>query len=387
MRILVVGAGPVGLMFCSRLSQGGHDCVLIEQNRFDQTFSRASTLQPATLELLSELNCLADLEPHGEIVSEVMAWNLDNGRIRRSSYRILSAYTDFPYRLHLHQSVLRERLITELRRHACCYLVEQSQAVAVHFDRHDKSVSLDVKLHGVSGLTETFYGDYLILCDGAHSALRQQLGLRFEGYDLPTPVVRLSTPMLPACLEEQLAGVSYLQAAKRSLSCLKMSDGWRFVLRPSLSEVHQATENTFWARQCLADSFADLVPPCWWFSHPAKRDSYNVVQRYVSNRRVKRVFVLGDAAHATNTRGGLNMNFGLLEAYSLASCFLSDAGIDVLERWNVLWSRLTYSVLMERTAQLISGRTPHFLNPKNDELDSLMRSCLLDLLPHTYLSS
>ncbi len=386
MRILVVGAGPVGLMFCSRLSQGGHDCVLIEQNRFDQTFSRASTLQPATLELLSELNCLSDLEPYGEIVSEVMAWNLDDGTIRESSYRILSACTNFPYRFHLHQSILRERLIAELRRRSRCHLVEQSKAVAVHFDRHDQAVSLEVKLHGVSCLTQTFCGDYLILCDGAHSALRQQLGLRFEGYDLPMPVVRLSTPVLPACLEEQLAGVSYLQAAKRSLSCLKMSDGWRFVLRPSLSEVYEATADTFWARQCLADSFADLVPPRWWFSHPAKRDSYNVAQRYVSNRRVKRVFVLGDAAHVTNTRGGINMNFGLLEAYSLASCFLNDAGQDALDRWNVFWLGLTESVLMERTTQLHSGRTPHFLNPKNDELDSLMRSCLLDLLPYTHSS-
>ena len=382
MRILVVGSGPVGLMFCARLSQGGHDCVLIEQNRFDQTFSRASTLQPATLELLSELNCLSDLQSYGEVVSEVMFWNLDHCTQSYSSYLTLSGSTRFPYRLHLHQSFLRERLIAELQTHRCCQLVEQSQAVAVRLHRHDQGVSVDVKLRGVSGLTETFYGDYLILCDGSHSHLRQQLGLRFDGYDLPTPVVRLSVPVIPESLEACLAGVSYLQSANRSLSCLKMPDGWRFVLRPSLSEVRHAVADSLWARQCLVDCFADFVPSRCWFSLPAKRDSYSVAQRSTATRRVKRVFVLGDAAHITNTRGGLNMNFGLLEAYSLASCFLRDHGLDELDRWNVFWSGLTESALMARTTQLLNGRTPRFLNTSNDERSSLMRSSLLDLLPY-----
>ena len=384
MRILVIGAGPVGLMFCARLSQGGHDCVLIEQHRFDQTFSRASTLQPATLELLSELNCLSDLAPYAEVISEVMAWNLVKGTQRYSSYQMLSGCTRYPYRLHLPQSVLRERLLAELQNRSCCHLLEQSQAVAVHFDRHDQGVSVDVKFHGTSQLTETFYGDYLILCDGAHSELRQQLGLRFDGYDLPTPVVRLSVPEIPECLEEHLAGVSYLQSAKRSLSCLKMPDGWRFVLRPSLSEVMQAVADTNWARECLADFFADLVPSRRWSSLPAKCDSYRVAQRTVTTRRVKRVLVLGDAAHVTNTRGGLNMNFGLLEAYALASCFLTDVGLDGLDRWNCCWSGLTESALMARTTQLLHGRTPHFLIASNDERGSLMRSSLLDLLPSVF---
>ena len=195
-----------------------------------------------------------------------------------------------------------------------------------------------MKLHGVSCLTQTFCGDYLILCDGAHSALRQQLGLRFEGYDLPMPVIRLSTSVLPACLEEQLAGVSYLQAAKRSLSCLKMSDGWRFVLRPSLSEVYEATADTFWARQCLADSFADLVPPRWWFSHPAKRDS-NVAQRCPTVG--SSVFLSWVMRLMSRILGGNKYEFWPFGAYSLASC-LNDAGL-IYGSLNVFWLGLTES--------------------------------------------
>lgn len=381
MRILVVGSGPVGLMFCAKLCQGGHDCVLIERHRLDQTFSRASTLQPATLELLSELTDMPQLLSKGEVVSEVMAWNLDQGTRKHSSYHALSGSTHFPYRLHLHQSILREHLIADLRTQACCRLVEQAQAEAIRFSDHDQSVSVDVKLHGVSGLTQTFHGDYLILCDGARSRLRQQLGLAFDGYDLPTPVVRFSLPVIPDCLEQHLSGVSYVQSKRRSLSCLKMSDGWRFVFRPSLSELNQAVTGHGWARQCLADVFREMVPPKWWSLLSAKRDTYRVAQRHVVTRRVKRVLLLGDVAHITNTRGGLNMNFGLLEAYSLARCFLNDAGLAQLEHWDLFWSGLTRDALMARTTQLLGHRTPRFLHAPDDEHGLLMRSSLLDLLP------
>ena len=210
MRILVVGSGPVGLMFCARLSQSGHDCVLIERHDFKQTLSRASTFQPATLELLSEFACWPELLSRGKIVSDVMAWNLDRETQQRSSYDALSAHTRFPYRLHLHQAVLREQLIAELRASGGCHLVDKADAVALQFDRSNQGVSVRVNRSGSSGLSQIFHGDYLILCDGARSVLRDQLGLRFEGYDLPTPVVRLSVPMIPDSLQGQLAGVSYV---------------------------------------------------------------------------------------------------------------------------------------------------------------------------------
>ena len=383
MRILVVGSGPVGLMFCAKLSQSGHDCVLIERHDFKHTLSRASTLQPATLELLSEFKCWPELLARGEVVSDLMAWDLDRDTQQRSSYDALSAQTRFPYRLHLHQAVLREQLIAELRASGGCHLVDKANAIALQFDRCNQGVSVRVNRSGSSGLSQIFHGDFLILCDGARSVLRDQLGLRFEGYDLPIPVVRLSVPTIPHSLQEHLAGVSYVQADGGSVSCLKMSDGWRFVLRPRLSELRQALLGTAWARLRLATVFRDCVPVQWWTSIPAMRDSYRVAQRCLKTRQVQRVFLVGDAAHVTNTRGGLNMNFGLLEAYALASCFLNHPDWQALQHWNLTWSRLTQEVLMLRTQQLLAGRTPRFLRSPRESFSALMRASLLDLLPYS----
>lgn len=383
MRILVVGSGPVGLMFCAKLSRHGHDCVLIERHDFNQTLSRASTLQPATLELLSEFACWPELFARGEVISDIMVWNLDRKTQKRSSYSALSGQTRFPYRLHLHQAVLRAQLIAELRASGCCQMIDKADAISLQFDRSNQGVSVRVNRSGSSGLSQIFHGDYLILCDGARSVLREQLGLRFEGYDLPIPVVRLSVPSIPSFLQEHLAGVSYVQADGGSVSCLKMTDGWRFVLRPRLSELRQALAGTAWARRRLATVFRDCVPAQWWHSIPAMRDSYRVAQRCVQTRQVRRVFLVGDVAHVTNTRGGFNMNFGLLEAYALASCFLNHADWQALQHWNQTWSRLTQEVLMVRTQQLLAGRTPRFLRSSSESFRALMRASLLDLLPYS----
>ena len=162
-----------------------------------------------------------------------------------------------------------------------------------------------------------------------------------------------------------------------------MTDGWRFVLRPRLSELRQALAGTAWARRRLATVFRDCVPAQWWHSIPAMRDSYRVAQRCVQTRQVRRVFLVGDVAHVTNTRGGFNMNFGLLEAYALASCFLNHADWQALQHWNQTWSRLTQEVLMVRTQQLLAGRTPRFLRSSSESFRALMRASLLDLLPYS----
>jgi 2-polyprenyl-6-methoxyphenol hydroxylase-like FAD-dependent oxidoreductase len=100
--------------------------------------------------------------------------------------------------------------------------------------------------------------------------------------------------------------------------------------------------------------------------------------------------LIGDAAHITNTRGGLNMNFGLLEGLDLAetlACSSHRDGPDqpsAVEAWAALWQERTHSVLMARTAQLLNGSSP--LAPDQGELRPgcasklLHQACLLDLI-------
>ena len=380
MRILVVGAGPVGLMFCAQLCKYGHECILIERNHLRHTLSRASSLQPASLECLKGFGFLPRLIAQGQRVDELLSWDLDQDLKNTCSYDVIRDETLYPFRLHVHQSILRDELIRFLQEFSFCTILDQAEVVSVVSNGSDHGVAVRVKLRGSSDLEHIVHGDYLVVSDGAKSSLRSQLGIRFDGYDLPSPVVRFSVDSIPESLNDELAGVSYLKCSESSVSCLKMLDGWRFILRPKLSEVSEALLGSGWIRGKLAETFQSLIQPSWWQTVAGVRDSYRVSQRVASTRVCHRAILIGDAAHITNTRGGFNLNFGLMEAHSLASSFSKGMYSMDLACWSHRWSSLTASVLLPRAASLMFGKMPFQSLGASDQKEILTRASLLDCL-------
>ena len=380
MRILVVGAGPVGLTFCAQLSNYGHECILIERNHLRHTLSRASSLQPASLECLKGFGFLPRLIAQGQRVDELLSWDLDQDLKNTCSYDVIRDETLYPFRLHVHQSILRGELISFLQEHPSCTILDEAEVISVVSNSSDQGVAVRVKQRGGSELECTLHGDYLVVSDGAKSSLRSQLGLCFDGYDLPSPVVRFSVDSIPESLNDELAGVSYLKCAESSVSCLKMLDGWRFIFRPKLSEVSEALLGSEWIRGKLAATFQSMIQPSWWQTVSGVRDSYRVSQRVADTRVCQRAILIGDAAHITNTRGGFNLNFGIMEAYSLASSFSKGMYLDDLWNWSQRWCALTSSVLLPRTASLLFGKTPFQSLCVSDQKETLMRASLLDCL-------
>ena len=380
MRILVVGAGPVGLTFCAQLSKYGYECILVERNHLRHTLSRASSLQPASLECLKGFGFLPRLIAQGQRVEELLSWDLDRDVKNTCSYDLIRDETFYPFRLHVHQSILRGELISFLQEHPSCTILDEAEVISVVSNSSDQGVAVRVKQRGSSELEYTLHGDYLVVSDGAKSSLRSQLGLCFDGYDLPSPVVRFSVDSIPESLNDELAGVSYLKCAESSVSCLKMLDGWRFIFRPKLSEVSEALLGSEWIRGKLAATFQSMIQPSWWQTVSGVRDSYRVSQRVADTRVCQRAILIGDAAHITNTRGGFNLNFGLMEACSLASSFSKGMYSEDPVCWSHRWSSLTASVLMPRAASLLFGKTPFQSLGASDQKEILMRASLLDCL-------
>ena len=383
MRVLVVGAGPVGLMFCAKLSRYGHECILIERNPLHHTLSRASTLQPAALECLKEFSFLPRLIARGQCIHGLMSWDVDRDFKNICSYNLIAGETPYPFRLHVNQSLLRDELIGFLRQYPSCTILDQADVTSVLLNSSAHGVALRVKLRGSSHLEQILHGDFLVVSDGAKSVLRTQLEIDFDGFDLPAPVVRFSVDSIPEALSRELAGVSYLKRFGSSVSCLKMLDGWRFILRPTIAEVSEALFSSDWIRKKLAITFQFLIQPSWWKTISGMRDSYRVSQRVASSRVRQRAILIGDAAHITNTRGGFNLNFGIIEAHSLATSFSKGMYLDDLWSWSHRWSTLTRSVLLPRTARLLFGQTPFQSLGSSDQKEILMRASLLDCLDVT----
>ena len=362
--VLVVGGGPVGLLTAYRLHLSGLACTVVEQHPWARNRSRASTFQPAVLDQLAGLDLAAPLIAAGVRVDRIRSWDLGAHRHQDLDYKVIAADTLHPFRLHLEQAALRRLLLQRLSAPGGppLTLLEHHRVELLDSNSVDAGVRLRLRPATGGDRTVQLSGRWLVVADGAISSLRQQLGLSFDGVDCPEPVLRLTLPALPKAITEKLAGVTYLKAGARSISLLQMPEGWRLILRPASHECQRALADDGWARGVLAELFAPLVEPSWWQATPLQWDHYRVAQRCVPARRVGAALVVGDAAHVTNTRGGLNMNFGLLEGLALAEALAlgSSAGAthQALAEWALTWQARTLDVLLPRTSRLLAGGTP-----------------------------
>lgn len=393
--VVVVGAGPVGLLTAYRLQSLGLSCLVVDKRTAPSKASRASTFQPACLDRLAELGLLPALLPQGRQVSLLRHLALPSGERRDWSLACLQGQTQHPFRLHLEQHLLCELLLQRLtlRQAPGQPPVLWGQAL-VGLGRNpapDQPGRLEawVQRSDAGARPQRLTARWLVAADGAHSTVRQLLQLPFDGHDLPAPVVRVMLAQLPAAVGPQLAGLTYLRHPLGSLSALQMRTDWRLILRPGAAELESALADDRWARERLGQLFASVCEPSVWQDLPMVHDHYRVGQRCVGVRQVGRCLLVGDAAHITNTRGGLNMNFGLLEGLDLADSLASASNQSAAQQqlavanWASHWQERTTSVLLARTAHLLDSN-PVFepnLGNRSPERDAtvLIKACLLDL--------
>lgn len=393
--VLVVGAGPVGLLTAYRLQSLGISCLILDKRLEPSRASRASTFQPACLDRLAELDLLAPLLPQGRRVTLLRHLALPSGARRDLSFDGLQGQTSHPFRLHLEQHHLCELLLqrlTHLRAPGQPAVLWGQALVGVECNpspNQQGAVEAWVQRADGSAQQQRLRARWLVAADGARSTVRQLLQLPFEGHDLPAPVLRVMLATLPQAVASLLAGLTYIRHPLGSLSALQMRADWRLILRPGITDVEAALADDRWARQRLGQIFASVCDPSTWLNLPMARDHYSVSQRCLAVRQQGRCVLIGDAAHITNTRGGLNMNFGLLEGLDLAATLAANATQSngqqqkAMANWAYHWQERTTSVLLARTARLLDSNPalqPN-LDHKATEQDStlLVQSCLLDL--------
>ena len=180
-QVLIVGAGPTGLVLALWLARAGVPFRLIDKNAGPGQASRAMAVQARTLEFYRQLG----------IADEVVAagFRLDRLHLRNRSRELAvvplgdvgRGISPFPFALSLPQDD-HERLLTE-RLRAAGHAVEWDTELT-GFTQRDDGVSATLRKPGGE---ETWAGAYLCGCDGAHSAVRHGLGVGFPGgtYDQP----------------------------------------------------------------------------------------------------------------------------------------------------------------------------------------------------------
>jgi 3-(3-hydroxy-phenyl)propionate hydroxylase len=306
-RVVIVGAGPVGLVAAVCLARAGVPSLLLEASPTTPRDLRASTVHPPTLDMLDEIGVAADYIARGVIAT---CWQVIHLGTRERALFDLSAikdHTRHPYRLQCEQF----QLIPILMEHA-----KASGLVEVRLGADVTDVTQDddrvIARVVVDGEPQAFEARYLIGADGARSTVRRCLGFPLEGFTYEHSTTLITTPFRFEDAIPELVGANYTWTALDAGSLFRLRDEWRctFYPRPGEADV-ELTEAVIESRMQGILQRGEPYPV-------REKRSYRIHQRIVPDYRAGRIVLAGDAAHVTPPTGGLGMNGGIHDAVNLA---------------------------------------------------------------------
>jgi 3-(3-hydroxy-phenyl)propionate hydroxylase len=306
-RVLIAGAGPVGLVAAANLVRHGVPVTVFEGGPDLSMESRASTFHPPTLDMLADLDVVGPLIAQGLIAPKFQYRNRRDGLIAQFDFSDIADQTRHPFRLQCEQSKLTRIIHDKLRGDPNFEIAFSSPIRAVA--QNSDSVSVTVERDGKS---ETHSYRWLIGADGARSDVRRSLDIEFEGFTWPDRYLVVSTPFDFHSVIPGLATVSYVADPVRWHFLLQIPGLWRVMFRVAAEESDELALSTEFVEALMAE----VVPGIDRYEI-AHTTLYRVHQRVAKTFRKHRAFLVGDAAHVNNPLGGMGMNGGIHDAINL----------------------------------------------------------------------
>lgn len=294
--MVVVGAGPTGLMLACELALGGARARLLDERTDMPNITRAFAVHARTLELLDARGLADELIPRGLVVREVAPPGGTTLDLRELPSR-------FAMVLMVPQSGT-ERLLQTRAEELGVEIMGGAEVVGLAQD--DDGVTVDVA--GGAPVRAR----YVVGCDGAHSAVRRLLGIDFVGKQYQTHIlladVRLASPPQDGLFAKAgPAGVVLF---------VPFGDGlFRAIAWDRLREQAPLSEPV--TLDEIRDAFGRIAGDDFGMSEMQWSSRFLSERRQARHYRDGRVFLAGDAAHVHSPLGGQGMNTGIGDAMNL----------------------------------------------------------------------
>ncbi|WP_202815981.1 FAD-dependent monooxygenase [Terrimicrobium sacchariphilum] len=313
--VLVVGAGPVGLLLATELVRDGVKALSIDAMTGRTFFSKALGITPRTLEIFDDLGVLHDAIDRGVWIEGVSAFA--NGEFAGG----MDIPEELPFgSLSLAQYETERVLERGLQRHGG--RVHYGWALT---DFRETADCVEAALTGPGGETRSVACRWLVGCDGAHSRVRSSLGVAFEGGRYPQTFTLADLEVewdLPHNRMYRFNLGEPGQPGGRILAAVPVYSptGKRFRLSTVIPEVAGMNEQEFPAPSLaeVIELMSPLLPAGTKLSSLHWSSVYRVSHRIAAEYSRGRAFLAGDAAHIHPPVGGQGMNTGLQDAHNLA---------------------------------------------------------------------
>jgi 2-polyprenyl-6-methoxyphenol hydroxylase-like FAD-dependent oxidoreductase len=305
--VLIVGAGPTGLVLALWLTELGVRVRIVDKTAEPGTTSRAVAVQARTLELYNQVGLAGAVVERGRKAAAANLW-VAGKKVARAVFGDMGAgLSPYPYALLFPQDEHERLLIDRL---ADAGVKVERQVELLDFD--DGTGRVIAHLKGPDGHVDACEAAYIAGCDGAHSTVRETLQIGFPGgtyahlfyvADVEGSGAAMNGEVHVALDTTDFLAVFPLKSARRAR-----------LVGTVREDAERQPENLSWndVSQRVIEWMRVDVERVHWFS------TYRVHHRVAAHFRKGRAFVLGDAAHIHSPVGGQGMNTGIGDAVNLA---------------------------------------------------------------------
>jgi 3-(3-hydroxy-phenyl)propionate hydroxylase len=332
-RVVVIGAGPVGLCLSLALAQNDVPVTLVEtlgDDNFLEQVPRAGTNHPATLEMFDRIGLYQKIEPRGIIAPVFHYWDRhENKLIAAFDHIHLKDDTRFPYVLQCERIKIVEEALKMAKAHPLIDLRLRTTFTAFEQDAD----GVVARVANPAGEEEVIEGRYIVSGEGARSIIRKDLGIEFEGFTYPDRTLNIEVAY--DFRQHGYAERNYISDPNEWSNLFHWKgppDRWRVHFPTAPEDDPEALQRPE-ALQARLQGFLrkagdyDIVGS----------NLYTVHQRVATKFRVGHAILAGDSAHVNSPIGAMGMNSGVHDAINLADKLIKilrkEVGDEVLDRY------------------------------------------------------
>lgn len=306
--VLIVGAGPTGLMLANQLIRRGVSVRIVDRHAGPSLQTRALGVQARTLEIYRRLGVIGHALELGRVATGGNIW-ADGKLIAHVPLTDAGgAVTPYPYILILGQDD-NERILGEKLRELGGAVEWSTELTGLSQDESGVTATLK----SPDGSQRRLRAAWIMGCDGARSAVRELSGIGFPGAPYEHVFFVADVEMTGSMVGGEV-NVYLFREGFHLLFPMRGKDHWRIVgiLPEELRGQDVKTLDAVLPSLGGEAGSSLAVRSCSWFS------TYRIHHRAAERFRDRRAFLAGDAAHIHSPVGAQGMNTGLQDAYNLA---------------------------------------------------------------------
>ncbi|CAG8642001.1 10274_t:CDS:2 [Cetraspora pellucida] len=331
--VLICGAGPVGLFLANELAEFEINFRIIEKVEKHPEISKALLVAPKTMEILDNRDLLDPFLEHGLKVKQFCMYQNVHDTSNPVKIELSSMNANYAFGLIVRQNKTMDYLIEALHKKKSMGKknipkIEFCMELIKYEEKNDHIIA--VVKNTKNNAEEEIICQYLVGCDGVHSAVRKGInGWTFEGQTLKSTWavadVEIDHELIKYDqatafpLNEGPIAILPLDARKNTVRIIAQMSKEEIKNETNDNVTHGLTQDTHITLEELQKLIDERISPIKLeLKNPVWLSNFKINERIVNRYRTGRAFVAGDAAHCHSPFGGQGMNLGIQDAHNLA---------------------------------------------------------------------